>query len=138
VLVTSWVLTTLGAVLLIVPGVIVGVLLVVSVPALVAEGGRARQALARSVDLVGGQWWHTFGTVLLAWVLLGLVVALVDTAVGRLGRGWLAETAAQALSITLVTPFAALVGVLLYLDLRARRESRDAAVPDPDPRASGA
>ena len=136
VLVTSWVLTTLGAVLLIVPGVIVGVLLVVSVPALVAEGGRARQALARSVDLVGGQWWHTFGTVLLAWVLLGLVVALVDTAVGRLGRGWLAETAAQALSITLVTPFAALVGVLLYLDLRARRESRDAAVPDP--RASGA
>ena len=73
---------------------------------------------------------------LLAWVLLGLVVALVDTAVGTLGHGWLAETIAQALSITLVAPFAALVGVLLYLDLRARRESRDAAVPGPDPRPS--
>jgi hypothetical protein len=138
VLVTSWLLTTLGALLLIVPGVIVGVLLVVSVPALVVEGGRARQALARSVELVGGQWWHTFGTVLLAWVLLGLVVALVDTAVGTLGHGWLAETVAQALSVTLVTPFAALVGVLLYLDLRARRPSGDATAPDPDPRASGA
>jgi hypothetical protein len=136
VLVTSWVLTTLGAVLLVVPGVIVGVLLVVSVPALVAEGGRARQALARSVDLVGGQWWHTFGTVLLAWVLLGLTVNLIDNAAGGFGHGWLAETVAQALSITLVTPFAALVGVLLYLDLRARRESRDAAVPGPDPRPS--
>jgi hypothetical protein len=138
VLATSWLLTTFGALLLIVPGVIVGVLLVVSVPALVAEGGRARQALSRSVELVGGQWWHTFGTVLLAWVLLGLAVALVDTAVGALGHGWLAETIAQALSITLVAPFAALVGALLYLDLRARRESRDATAPDPDPRASGA
>lgn len=126
VLVTSWLLTTLGAVLLIVPGVIVGVLLVVSVPALVVEGGRARQALSRSVDLVGGQWWHTFGTVLLAWVLLGLVVALVDTAVGTLGHGWLAETVAQALAITLATPYAALVGVLLYLDLRARRAALEA------------
>jgi hypothetical protein len=137
VLATSWLLTTFGALLLIIPGLIVGVLLVVSVPALVVEGGRARQALSRSVELVGGQWWHAFGTVLLAWVLLGLVVALVDTAVGTLGHGWLAETIAQALSITLVAPFAALVGVLLYLDLRARRESRDAAAPDPDPRASG-
>jgi hypothetical protein len=138
VLVTSWLLTTLGAVLLVVPGVIVGVLLVVSVPALVVEGGRARHALSRSVDLVGGHWWHTFGTVLLAWLLLGLVVVLVDAGVGRLGRGWLAETVAQALSITLVTPFAALVGLLLYLDLRSRKESRDDTVPDPDPGASGA
>jgi uncharacterized membrane protein YtjA (UPF0391 family) len=103
----------------------------------VAEGGRARQALGRSVDLVGGQWWHTFGTVVLTWVLIGLVVALIDTAVGSLGHGWLAETLAQALSITLVTPFAALVGVLLYLDLRARRDQLDARVPDRDPRASG-
>ena len=133
VLLTTWLLITLGALLLIVPGVIVGVLLSVSLPALVAEGGRARQALGRSVALVGGQWWHTFGTVVLTWVLIGLV----DTAFGSLGHGWLAETAAQALSITLVTPLAAIVGVLLYLDLRARRDQLDAGVPDRDPRASG-
>jgi hypothetical protein len=137
VLLTTWLLTTLGVLLLIVPGVIVGVLLSVSLPALVAEGGRARQALSRSVDLVGGRWWHTFGVVLLTWVVIGLVVALVDTAVGSLGHGWLAETVAQALSITLVTPFAALVGVLLYLDLRARRDSRDPTLPGRDPRTSG-
>ena len=74
---------------------------------------------------------------MLTWVLIGLVVALVDTAVGSLGHGWLAETLAQALSITLVTPFAALVGVLRYLDRGARRGSRAATGPDRGPGASG-
>jgi hypothetical protein len=82
VLLASWLLTMLGVVLLVVSDVIVGVLLVVSIPALVVEGGGARHALIRSLGLVGGQWWHTFGTVLLTWLLLGLAVNLVDTAVG--------------------------------------------------------
>jgi hypothetical protein len=122
VIVSTWLLTMLGLVLLVVPGVVVGVLLVVSVPALVVEDRGARAALSRSRDLVAGRWWHTFGTLLLTWLLLGLAVNLVDNAVGVLGHGWVAETAAQALAITLVMPFAALVGVLLYLDLRARKE----------------
>jgi hypothetical protein len=136
VLLMTWLLTVLGLAALFVPGVIVGVLLSVSIPALVVEGGRARAALSRSLELVRGHWWHAFGTILLTWLLLGLAVGLVTGAVGRFGRGWLAETIAQALSITLVTPFAALVGLLLYLDLRARRERLDAAVPCGDPRPS--
>jgi hypothetical protein len=138
VLASTWLLTMLGLVLLIVPGVVVGVLLVVSVPALVVEGGRGRHALSRSLGLVGGQWWHTFGTVLLTWLLLGLTVNLIDNAAGRLGHDWLAETVAQALSITLVAPFAALVGVLLYLDLQARGEPGDADLLGHDRRTSKA
>jgi hypothetical protein len=133
VLLMTWLLTVLGLAALFVPGVIVGVLLSVSIPALVVEGGRARAALSRSLELVRGRWWHAFGTILLAWLLLGVAVGLVTGAVGRFGRGWLAETIAQALSITLVTPFAALVVVLLYLDLRAGREGLDAAVPGGEP-----
>jgi hypothetical protein len=125
VLVATWLLTMFGAVLLVVPGVIVGVLLAVSIPALVIEGMPAREALSRSWDLVRGQWWHAFGTILLTWLLLGLAVSLVTTAVGGFGHGWLTQTVAQALSIMLATPFAALVGVLLYLDLRARKEPTD-------------
>ena len=138
VLASTWLLTMLGLVLLIVPGVVVGVLLVVSAPALVVEGGRARHALSRSLGLVGGQWWHTFGTVLLTWLLLGLAVNLIDNAAGRLGHGWLAETVAQALSIILVAPFAALVGVLLYLELRARSGPGDADLLGHDRRTSKA
>ena len=125
----TWLLTMLGFVLFVVPGVVVGVLLAVSIPALVVEGTRVRDALVRSWNLVGGHWWHSFGALLLTWLLLGLTVSLLDNAVGGLGYGWLAETVAQALSITLVTPVAVLVAVLLYLDLRARRESPDAVPP---------
>lgn len=121
VIVLTWVLTMLGLVLFVVPGVVIGVLLAVSVPALVVEGGRAREAITRSWRLVGGHWWRSFGTILLTWLLLGLAVNLLTNAAGGLGHGWLIQTVAQALAITLVTPFAALVGVLLYLDLRARQ-----------------
>ena len=110
----TWLLTMLGFVLFVVPGVVVGVLLAVSIPALVVEGTRVRDALVRSWNLVGGHWWHSFGALLLTWLLLGLTVSLLDNAVGGLGYGWLAETVAQALSITLVTPVAVLVAVLLY------------------------
>jgi hypothetical protein len=134
----TWLLTMLGLLLFVVPGVVVGVLLAVSVPALVVEGGRGRDALSRSWDLVRGRWWHSFGTVLLTWLLLGLAVNLVDNAVGGLGHGWLAETIAQAAVITLVVPFAVLVVVLLYLDLRARKEPLDADVLGRDLEASGA
>jgi hypothetical protein len=120
VIVLSWLLTMLGLVLFVVPGVVIGVLLAVSVPALVVEGGRAREALIRSWSLVGGHWWRTFGTILLTWLLLGLVVNLITNAAGGLGHGWLEQTVAQALAIALAAPFAALVGVLLYFDLRAR------------------
>lgn len=131
-------LTSFGLVLLVVPGLILGVMLAVSVPALVVEGRRARDALSRSWNLVAGLWWHSFGTILLTWLVLGLAVNLVTNAVGGFGHGWLAQTIAQALSITLATPFAALVGVLLYLDLRARKEPLDADVLGRDLRASGA
>jgi hypothetical protein len=137
VIVLTWLLTMLGLLLLVVPGVVVGVLLAVSVPAQVVEGIGARQALSRSWNLVAGHWWRTFGTVLLTWLLLVLAVGLVEGAVGAVWHGWLAETVAQALSIVLVTPFAALVGVLLYLDLRARKEPLDTEVLRRDLEASG-
>ena len=123
VIVLTWLLTMLGLVLFVVPGVVVGVLLAVSVPALVVEGSRARAAIARSFSLVGGHWWRTFAIILLAWLLGGLAVLLVESAAGALGDGWLIETVAQALAVTLAAPFAALVAVLLYLDLWVRAEA---------------
>jgi hypothetical protein len=138
VILMTWLATVLGFALLVVPGVFVGVVLAVSVPTLVVEGRQGWQALSRSWGLVGGEWWHTFGTVLLTWLLLGLVVNLVTNAVGGFGHGWLAQTVAQALAIALATPFAALVGVLRYLDLRARKEPLDAGVLRHDLSSSGA
>jgi hypothetical protein len=131
-------LTMLGFIVLVVPGVFVGVMLAASVPALVVEGRRGPDALARSWNLVAGRWWHAFATIFVAWLLIGLATSLVYGVLGWVADGgWLAQTVAQAVAITLTTPFAALVGVLLYLDLRARRELADADVASSDPQASG-
>ena len=120
VLLLTWLAVTVGFVLLVFPGVVVGVLLAVAVPTLVAEGGRGRAALARSWTLVGGRWWRTFGTILLTWLLVAVAVGLIDWAVGRVGDGWLAQTVSLAIAVALTMPLGALVAALLYLDLRDR------------------
>ena len=72
--------------------------------------------MARSWELVGGHWWHAFGTLLVAALLTGLVHALITAPFG--GTGWFVQAVVAAVA-TVVT---LLVGVLLYLDLRARKE----------------
>ena len=136
VLVSTWLLTMLGIVLLVVPGVIVGVLLVVSVPALVVEGGRARHALSRSVDLVGGHWWHTAFTVLLAGLLTEVVNAVITAPFGA--GAWFVQAVAAVVATTVTLPYGALVGVLLYLDLRARKERLDLDTLNTDLQTSAA
>ena len=115
--------TLIGLIVLIIPGIYIGVRLAVSTQALVVEGRQGTQAMRRSWDLVGGHWWHAAFTVLLA----GLLTAVVDpviTAPFKAGA-WLAQTVAAAVATTVTLPYGALVGVLLYLDLRARKERLD-------------
>ena len=109
-----------GLVLLVIPGIYVGVRLAVSIEALVVEGRRGTRAMARSWSLVGGHWWHSFATLLVAGLLTGLVNSLVASLVS--GMGWFAQAIAAALATMITLPYGVLVGVLLYLDLRARRE----------------
>jgi hypothetical protein len=109
-----------GLILLVIPGIYVGVRLAVSIEALVVEGRRGTKAMARSWSLVGGHWWHSFAVLLVAGLLTGLVSSILTSLVG--GMGWLVQAVAAALAMTVTLPYAVLVGVLLYLDLRARRE----------------
>jgi len=76
--------------------------------------------MARSWSLVGGHWWHSFATLLVAGLLTGLVNSLVISLVSSMG--WFAQAIAAALATMVTLPYGVLVGVLLYLDLRARRE----------------
>jgi hypothetical protein len=115
--------TLVGLILLIIPGIYIGVRLAASTQALVVEGKRGTRALRRSWDLVGGHWWHAAFTVLLAGLLTSVVDAII-TAPFSAGA-WLAQAVAAAVATTVTLPYGALVGVLLYLDLRARREQLD-------------
>jgi hypothetical protein len=110
-----------GLILLVIPGIYIGVRLAVSIEALVIEGRRGTQAMSRSWELVGGHWWHAFGTLLVAGLLTGLVNALITAPFGA--TSWFAQAVVAAVATTITLPYGALVGVLLYLDLRARKET---------------
>ncbi len=113
-----------GFFLLIVGAIIFGVFLSVSIPVLVIENRRGTEALKRSWQLVSGNFWHALGVLLVAGIITG-VISSVIRAFG--GGNWFAGWIFSAIAQILTAPFSALVSVLLYLDLRARKEALTAA-----------
>jgi Membrane domain of glycerophosphoryl diester phosphodiesterase len=128
--------TLLGLIVFIIPGIYVGVRLAVSIQALVVEGRRGTDAMRRSWDLVGGHWWHAAFTLLVAALITGVVNAVI-TAPFSAGA-WFLQAVAAAVATTVTLPYGALVGVLLYLDLRARKERLDLDTLKTDLQASAA
>lgn len=114
----------IGFVLLIVPGVIFLGFLSVSIPVLIVENRRGTAAMSRSWDLVRGQFWHALGVVIVAGLIVGFISGILG-AIG--GSAWAARWVFTAIAEILTAPFAALVSVLLYLDLRARKEPLSAS-----------
>jgi hypothetical protein len=126
---------------IVIAGLYVGVRLAVSVPVAVIEGRRWPQALTRSWSLVHGHWGHVVATLLLAWLVTGLVGSLLAGLTAGftgllIGDGWLVRTVLQAAVMSLVVPWFLVVWVLLYLDLRARNERLDLDTLRADLRAS--
>ena len=109
-----------GFILLIIPGIIFLVFLSCSIPSLIVENKRGTEALGRSWNLVSGQFWHALGVIVVAALIVGVVNAIIG-AIG--GDAWVVRWIFTAIAQIVTAPFAALVSVLLYLDLRARSES---------------
>jgi hypothetical protein len=106
--------------LYLIPGIYIGVRLAVSIEALVVEDRRGTEAMGRSWGLVGGHWWHAFGTLLVAWLLIGVVNAVITAPFDA--TNWSGRGVAAAVATVVTLPYGVLAGVLLYLDLRARKE----------------
>jgi len=114
--------TAVGYLFLVIPGIILSGFLVVTIPAVVIEGRRGFDALSRSWQLVEGHWWHAFGTSLVAGLILGFGVGLFSGFLSAFHAHWVLLMFADIAVSTVFTPFATLVAVLLYVDLRVRRE----------------
>jgi hypothetical protein len=112
-----------GFILLVIPGIIFLVFLSVSIPALIVEGRRGTEAMGRSWNLVKGNFWHAFGVIVVAALIVGIISGIIG-AIG--GHNWAVRWIFTAIAQILTVPFASLVSVLLYLDLRARGESLSA------------
>ena len=125
--------TLFGFILLIIPGIIVLVRLAFAPAALVVEGHRGSKALRRSWRLTKGFFWRTLGTLLLSGVIAAIVSGILsipgELVVQALGPdAWPISAIVSVLATVLVTPFGMLVVVLLYFDLRIRKEGFDIEV----------
>jgi hypothetical protein len=108
-----------GLILLIIPGIIFAVKLAVSIPALVVENRRGTDAIGRSWNLTTGHFWHVLGTYIVAAIIAGIVSGIL-TAIG--GSNWFVRAILASIAAIITTPFTALVLILIYLDLRVRKE----------------
>jgi hypothetical protein len=134
-----------GFIALFVVTIWVTVRLLVAIPVVVLEVVSPVAALRRSWQLVQGSWWRVFGINLLAGVVLAVVSGLIEvpfTIVRILVSGHggfisMAGTAAPTvaaliigaiggiIATTCTRPIGAGVSVLLYADLRMRKEGLD-------------
>jgi hypothetical protein len=139
----SGLLTGLGTLLCIVPGFILAVRWATAAPALVTERLRPAAALRRSWFLVQGMSWRVLGIFLLGALIAGAasgVATGITTVIARVLVGAPHPYAAQAseplayyviqaigpfISAAIVGPCAAAMIVLLYIDLRMRKEGLD-------------
>jgi hypothetical protein len=126
----------------------IGVRWAVGIPAVLAEGIGPLKGLGRSWALTRGSWWRLFGTLLLVYLLqavisgalgvLGLPVGFAIPFIPTVVRAAIVLTVSTAAG-ALTLPVVYLCIVLLYFDLRIRRENFDLdqlarqVVPPPAP-----
>jgi hypothetical protein len=139
-------LGVVGSIGLIIVTIWIAVRLIVAVPAVVLEQASPVRALRRSWQLVQGNWWRMFGIYLLTGVVVTVIAFIIEIPFtfvrGEISGGGspltgLASTAAPNLiaiivggiggviATTITRPISAGVIVLLYADLRMRKEGLD-------------
>jgi len=115
---------TAGFIALVIPGFIVLVRLIATIPAVVVERATGGRALGRSWELVRGRSWPVFGAMLVVLIIAGILTGILTAPVGE---GWFAQGLAASIASLITTPYVLSVVVLLYLDLRIRKEQLDHA-----------
>ena len=111
----------IGFILLVIPGIYLLVRFAFVSPAVVLERKGPGEALSRSAELVRGSWWRVFGIGLLVFILVAVANGVLGGVLVVLLSPRIANAVGVLVSI-LVQPFAMSALVLLYYDLRIRKE----------------
>jgi hypothetical protein len=122
----------LGFVLLLIPGVVFSVWYTFVGPVVVLESLAGRAALRRSRELGRGYYFRNFGAILLAQLIVSLLGVMLGTA---LAMALMFSTPisleglqfASGVVTLVVAPPGIIVFVLLYYDMRVRKEGYAAA-----------
>jgi hypothetical protein len=130
----SAIFVLIGVIFCVIPGIYLWAAFYVAIPVVLVEGVGPFRALGRSRELVRGRWWGTFGVAvlgaLLAAIIAGTLTALfVGLSLGAGGSdtvvGFIVNVIAMTLSSVITTPAVAAFAIVLYIDLRVRKEGFD-------------
>jgi hypothetical protein len=116
------VLTGIGFLLLIVPGIMVFVAFSVAVPVLVEERPGVFGSMQRSRDLTRGSRWRIFILCVIFYVLYFLLAALFSAIINALSDSLYLDAFLQGLLATVTAVIAAGMLTSLYLELRTVKE----------------
>lgn len=113
----------LGLLAFLLPGIYLGVRWYLVPQAVVVDGAAGLAALRRSGKLVQGSWWRVLAVGLLsgaAAVVPGVLLQIPFTVAAEAANAQALVLAGAIAAETITTPFVAIVGTLLYFDLRER------------------
>jgi hypothetical protein len=126
--------TIAGFILLIIPGIYVWIIFSLAVPVLMLEGLKGTKALGRSNQLIKDHWWQAFGFLLVAYLLMFVVSFILGGIFGAVMFATVDDESVTAvvlnnvvnlLAQVVTTPFIAAATIVLYFDLRIRKEAFD-------------
>ena len=120
----------IGILLLIVPGILWSLSYALVVPVVLVEGSKALPSLRRSWDLVSGYRSKVFAVLIVVYILQGVMTfGLSGFATfvlsGNPGAGTVLPSALTSLGAIFITPYSIIAVILLYYDLRIRKEGFD-------------
>ena len=113
--------STLGMLLLIVPGIILYLMWSVAIPVAVQEGLGIGDSLRRSRELTSGVRWRIFGLYVVLGIGIALLMMLAGAVLGPIFGPASAAVIANIISL-LFAPLAAAIIAALYVELRRSRE----------------
>lgn len=120
-----------GLILLIVPGLILLTMWAVIAPVIVVEGSRVFDAFGRSRQLVKGQGWPVFGSVVVAYLIGAIAGVLFILIANSIADGPIVRVVFSALASTITAPIEALVASVLYFRLLGLQRSPEGGVGTP-------
>lgn len=114
--------TAVGFLLLVVPGIIVYIMLIVSVPVLVEERRGILGSMRRSMELTKGSRWHIFLLGVIILIISLVLGAILGAVVGLVSGSLLVVGILSAVASAVTSLISAALLASLYVELRTVKE----------------
>lgn len=122
------ILIVLGLLLLIIPGIIAMVVTFAMQQAIMIEGNTAGNSFERSRELARGHKMHILLTSVLSYIIVVFAMIGLGIVIGLAVPNIRVATLLNNVAMIAINPLYAVVGTVLYYDLRIRKEAFDVAV----------